>query len=190
MKLQTLTKYVLCSAVIIYRLLIPAVSIYAQNQEAGRAAMLAYTKSEDYTNDPRVITLRQYFLSKHSPLANDARNFIEIADMYNVNWKLVPAIAGLESSYGIHIPTGSYNAWGWGVFTGQQSGASFTSWKEGIEEVTKGLRLRYINKGAITIEQIGSIYASSPTWAVRVSIIMDDIEAFIPNNPLAIHITL
>ncbi len=37
-----------------------------------------------------------------------------------------------------------------------------------------GLRVNYINKGAKNIYDIGHIYASSPTWAIRVEKFMGE----------------
>jgi hypothetical protein len=45
----------------------------------------------------------------------------------------------------------------------------FESWADGIDTVAKGLRKGYLNKGALTVEEIGPIYSESPTWAVRVN---------------------
>ncbi|MDO8618380.1 MAG: hypothetical protein Q7R49_00380, partial [Candidatus Daviesbacteria bacterium] len=56
------------------------------------------------------------YLSKHnSPLQYHSQDFIDAAKQYNLDWKLVPAIAGVESTFGKHIP-GGYNGWGWGVY--------------------------------------------------------------------------
>lgn len=132
------------------------------------------------TTDNRVTKLQAYLDRHNSPLAQNAQDFVDAADMYGFgeNWALVAAIAGNESTLGKFIPRGSYNAWGWGIPTGAQSGIGFRDWKEGIFTVTKGLKENYMNRGADTIEKIAPIYAPpSKTWARNVRWFMNEIES-------------
>ena len=125
--------------------------------------------------DPRVSVLEDYLKSHNSPLAPYASHFIERADFYGLqDWRLVPAITGVESTFGKAIPKNSYNAYGWA------NGAySFNSWEESIDVVTKSLKTKYIDRGANTIEKIGRIYAPpSHTWAGKVHFFMDKISEF------------
>ena len=140
--------------------------------------------------DTRVEKLKAYLVSLNSPLASEAPHFVAEADRLNLDWKLVAAIAGVESTFGKHIPTGSYNAWGWAVFTGRQYGAAFRDWTDGITEVSEGLRHNYVDRGAATIEQIGRIYAASPAWSWKVRFFLASIEAFAPNRPSQLDITI
>ena len=52
----------------------------------------------------------------------------------------------------------------------------FDSWAEGIDTVGAGLRKGYLNKGALTVEDIGPIYSESPTWAIRVNYFINQFE--------------
>lgn len=140
--------------------------------------------------DERVMKLKAYLLAKNSPLADESENFVTIADTYDLDWKLVTAISGVESTFGKHIPTGSHNGWGWGIPTGAQSGITFKNWREGIEQVSKGLRKNYLDRGAKTIEQIGRIYAASPSWSWKVHFFINQIESFSPNSPQLLSISL
>lgn len=133
--------------------------------------------------DPRVLKLKNYL--QDYPLEENAKDFIQIAEKYGFEDHpyLVAAIGFLESTGGKFIPPGSYNAWGFGIPTGHQSGIVFNSWKEGIEEVTKTIRKSYLkdkDPKDMTNEEliyfIGPIYAASPTWAERVSYITNKIE--------------
>src|SRR3972149_11598763 len=63
--------------------------------------------------DDRKQRRETYLTSNGSPLAPYSREFIRIADKYGLDWKLLPAIAGVESTFGRFIPFGSYNAYGW-----------------------------------------------------------------------------
>jgi hypothetical protein len=153
--------------------------VQAISNESDSGAMLA----DKFTiTDNRIDKLRNYLSAHNSPVADEAQSFIAIADKYNLDWKLIAAISGLESSFCQHIPTNSYNCWGWGIPTGAQSGIGFTSFKDGINTVSEGIRMNYLNNGYITIEQIGRIYAASPTWAIRVRSFMNEIDAW-ENHP-------
>lgn len=144
----------------------------------------------DIAVDKRLVKLQAFLDSYDSPLREHAATFIEEADRHNVDWRLVVSIAGTESTFGKHIPKGSYNAWGWGIPTGAQSGVGFQTWKEGISVVTAGLRKNYINKGAVSVEQIGRIYAASPAWADHVKFFIAKLDAFTPTAPEYLDITI
>ncbi len=116
------------------------------------------------------------YLSKHdSPLQYHAQDFIDAAKTYNLDWKLIPAIAGVESTFGKFIP-GGYNGWGWGVY-GTQA-IYFNSWTEAIFTISKGLRENYLDKGYTEPYSMNKIYAQSPTWGSKVSYFMQDLEKF------------
>lgn len=126
--------------------------------------------------DSRVIILKNFFLKNGSPLAEYADVFIRSADEYGLDWRFLPAITGVESTFGKKIPYESYNSYGWanGEFR-------FGSWEESIEIVVKTLREKYVDRGAVTIEEIAIRYAPpSLTWAGKVKSIMRKI------SPLAV----
>ena len=132
--------------------------------------------------DERVPLLWGYLQAKDSPLASKAAEMVATADRYQFDWRLLPAIAGKESSFGKKIPWDkeaqkpSYNAWGWGIYGDQV--LSFSSWEEGIEKVGAGLRDGYLNKNLVTIEDIMRYFTprSDGSWARDVSFIMEQIE--------------
>lgn len=135
------------------------------------ANITKYKISSSY--DLRSVRLK-LFLDKHnSPLANHAGRFVYWADVYNVDWRLVPAIAGVESTFGKRIPKNSYNAYGWANGTYR-----FTSWENSIEHVTKTLRTKYIDRGATSIDKIARIYAPpSSTWSGNVKFFVNKIDS-------------
>ncbi|MFH1187144.1 MAG: glucosaminidase domain-containing protein [Candidatus Levyibacteriota bacterium] len=148
-------------------------------KEASAKIALSYDLPVE---DMRVKILKSYLEDNNSPLAGDAQAFVENADKYDLDWRLVAAIAGNESGFGLHIPTASYNAWGWGVYGTNVH--YFTSWEDGIETVSKNLRERYMDKwGAQNVYEIGSFYASSPRWAGNVTLYMNRIENYALANP-------
>lgn len=121
--------------------------------------------------DLRVEALRTVLEKHSSPLAPFAESYINSADKYGVDWELLPAIAGLESSFGIHQMPGSYNSYGWGG-----GRLYFKSVDDGIDVVLTGLKNRYMARGATTVETIAPIYSESSTWAPRVRYFMNEID--------------
>src|SRR3989304_2388134 len=126
------------------------------------------------SNDARVLTLRKYLVGHKSPLAEYAEEFVAASDKYGLDWRLVPAISGVESTFGKRIPKGSYNAYGWA--NGEYK---FKSWEDSIEVVSQTLRTKYIDRGAPSINKIARRYAPpSTTWARNVRFFMYKIDAF------------
>lgn len=125
--------------------------------------------------DSRAKILAQYFARYNSPLEYNAQDFVDAADSYSLDWKLVAAISGVESTFGKLIP-GGYNGWGWGVY-GTQA-IYFDSWRDGIYTVSKGLKENYIDRGYGDPYSMNRIYAQSPSWGPKVVYFMKDIEKF------------
>jgi hypothetical protein len=166
-------KEIILSIVIL--LLAPVIAskgVSASDQIAMTSASLASDIPENQTLlDVRTKALKQVFAKYNSPLLEQAQYFVKYADEYGVDWKLLPAISGLESTFGKFLMPGSYNAYGWGG-----GRIYFESWEDGIRTINKSLRARYIDRGADNVWSIGPIYAESPTWAVRVNIFMEEID--------------
>lgn len=147
----------------------------ADNSSGPSASLQTIIPKE--SEDSRVKILKSFLEKYDSPLTGFATEFVENADRYNLDWRLVAAISGLESTFGKFIPYNSYNGWGWGVYG--DNVIRFSSWNDGIQTVSKGLRENYIDKwGAENIYQIGRLYAASPTWASRVSYLMNKIQEY------------
>lgn len=117
-----------------------------------------------------------HYLGEHnSPLQYNAQDFVDAAHEFDLDWKLVPAIAGVESTFGKFTP-GGYNGWGWGVY-GTQA-IYFKSWREGIFTVSKGLKEDYVNRGLTDPYSMNRRYAASPVWGRKVVFFMNDIEKY------------
>ncbi len=158
------------------------------SKQKATSAVLASLPISYGKEDSRVGILEAYLKSYNSPLAQNAKTFVATADKYNLDWRFVAAISGVESTFGHQIPYGTYNAWGWGIYGDNMYW--FASFDEGIEIISKGLREQYINEwGAQDTYQIGRIYAASPTWASRVEYFMQSIKEFELKNP-AISLSL
>ncbi|OGH19880.1 MAG: hypothetical protein A3D74_04740 [Candidatus Levybacteria bacterium RIFCSPHIGHO2_02_FULL_37_13] len=149
---------------------------HAEENSSGSSAVLLSPLAIK-SLDNRVKILGEFLKQYNSPLEPHAVDFVKYADKYKLDWKLVAAISGLESTFGKAIPYNSYNGWGWGIYGDNM--IRFSSWTEGIKTVSEGLRENYINKwGAQDVYMIGRFYASSPTWASRVTYFMEKIDEF------------
>lgn len=123
--------------------------------------------------DSRVNRLQRFLEGYESPLAPYAFDIVWFADKYDIDWRLIPAISGVESTFGKNIPKNSFNAYGWA--NGEYF---FNSWDESIEVVSKALREKYYNKGLKNIYSIGRRYAPpSKTWAWKVIFFMEKIDS-------------
>lgn len=140
-----------------------------------RGNSFAQERVEPKTLDRRAEILQAYLTKYNSPLQYQAQNFIEAADTYNLDWRLLAAISGVESTFGKFMP-GGYNAWGWGVYGNQA--LYFTSFREGIFTVSQGLRENYLNRGLTNPYSMNKAYAASPFWGSKVSYFLTDMDKF------------
>lgn len=163
-------KKLLLIVLVVVILLVKTTPVFSQTQLSwGSSASLKFGFTE---KDNRLQILKTFLEKYNSPLAPFTEEFINSADAYGIDWKIIPAITGVESTFGKQIPGGSYNAYGW------NNGAwKFKSWPDSIWYVTSQLKTRYIAQELITVEQIGPIYAPpSKTWAWKVKYFMNQIE--------------
>jgi len=148
-----------------------ALPAHAAEKIAGASAALGIEKESTHASSEEQTSyiikkeaIKKVLERNNSPLASSVDSFIETCKTYRIDCYLLPAIAGLESSFGKYTSQGSYNPFGWGG-----GFIIFADWDEAIFSVGKGLRNNYMDKGATSIEAIGTVYAASPTWAVRIN---------------------
>ncbi len=128
-------------------------------------------------SEAREEILRQFFVRHHSPLVPYVHEFITIADKYDLDFRLLPAIAMQETNLCKKAKTGSHNCWGFGVYGGKYT--FFDSYPDAIEAVSKTLSVKYKNKyGLVTPEEIQPLYNPSNTsnWAFAVDHFMDQLQ--------------
>jgi len=176
---------IIAFSLLLVTLLFPTTS-FAQEIASGESASL-HSLVEQKGKDNRTDILKRYLQQFDSPLAEHAATFVAQADLYQLDWRFVAAIAGRESTFGKAEPC--INAWGYGVFGDQTK--CFDSYDEGIRVISKDLREKYMNQwGASTIWDIGRIYAASPTWASGVIYFMNDMSDFALSHPSPLPISL
>lgn len=113
--------------------------------------------------------VRQFFEKYRSPLEPYAQDVIEAANLYGIDYRLVPAIAMQESNLCLKAPEGSNNCWGYGIYGGKVH--KFDTYKDGIYAVSKTLGTDYKNRGLITPDEIMSMWtpSSNGSWAFSVN---------------------
>jgi hypothetical protein len=128
------------------------------------------------TADARSELIRQYLASYDSPLTPYADDLVKAADKYGLDYRLTTAIAQQESNLCKKSPPGTHNCWGWGIHSKGTLG--FDSYEQGIDEVSKGLKENYLDKGYTTAEEIMSKYTpqSNGSWAFGVNLFMDQLQ--------------
>lgn len=128
-------------------------------------APITVVKKVEAKIDDRPTRLASFLAEYDSPLVPYAKKFISVADTYGLDWRLLPAIAGTESTFGLHYIIGTYNPFGWG-----SGRIRFSSFGQAIETVGRTLYEKYYKFGTrdLTIEQVGDIYAESPHWHISV----------------------
>lgn len=108
---------------------------------------------------PTPAQIDDYLARKHSPMAGMGNVFSTYGRDYDVDPRLVVAIAGAETTFGQHQCT-TNNAWNW-FHRRTCPASSFASYQDGAEHVTRFLRRSYINRGYDTIELIRYKYCAS-----------------------------
>ncbi len=143
-------------------------------------------KTEIMTEDPRVIAMQKFLLAYNSPMYPFSKTFVEEADKYGLDWRLVVSISGVESAFGNLIPKGTNNAWGWrGVNPTPQGWSQFDTWGHGAAVVTRGLALGY--GVTLTPFQIEPTYCPpcgrnpAHVWANGVSRFMRELDYYVDN---------
>lgn len=126
--------------------------------------------------EARPIIMKRYLEEYHSPIAAYADLLFQISQKYDLDYRLMMAIAQCESNLCKKIPTGSYNCWGF-----ENGQTRFLSWEQAFEQVGKTLKKDYIDQGLTTPEQIMPKYAPPSVekggpWAKCVSHFMEEME--------------
>lgn len=122
------------------------------------------TEGTDYTNDPRLHALRSFFQKTDCPAQHYSQVFLEAADDYDLDWRLLPSLSFVESTGG--KAARNNNLFGW-----NNGKARFDSPAAGIHAV--GFRLassdRYRDK---ELDEILATYNSNSGYGQKVKSIM------------------
>lgn len=142
--------------------------IYGTNQGTVYASSSSYKKE-----DTRVARLQAFLLQKKSPLAGSSAHFIKVADEYKLDWRLLPAIAGVESGFERAGNTSDFNAWGY-MCKGRP--CPFDSYEQAITRVAKTISTsKSYSKFQATgqIQDLAKTYTSLPEdWTLKIKYFM------------------
>ena len=90
------------------------------------------------TPDSRSNKLSEFFRRYESPLEFYAKDFVEVADKAEIDYKILPAIAMVESSGGKNTPScAPFNPFGWSSSTSPCGFWRFSTFDEAIRQVAE-----------------------------------------------------
>lgn len=140
--------------------------------------------SDIATLDGRAAALRKYLRDQGSPLTPYAELIVKEADIYKLDWRLVPAISGIESRYCRITPVDTNNCWGW---RGGPGGTwqKFEDYGVGIKVLTSRMALGYGT--TLTPYDIEPAYcppcaASGHSWARSVTQFMNNMSSYLDKS--------
>jgi len=137
---------------------------------AGLLALSASTHTEPVKvrqatqKDPRLQRLRQFFLERNCPIKDLAEDFIVAADNNDLDWRLLPSLAIVESGGGKACMNN--NIFGWGSCKRR-----FASVRHGIHYVAYALGNSVLYRGK-TVPEILKTYNPRPIYRDRVQSMM------------------
>ena len=104
------------------------------------------TAPPDFRDDPRLSALRHFFSKADCPAANYSDVFLEAADVYKLDWRLLPSISYIESTGGKFARNNNFFGWDSGK-------ASFDTPVQAIHQVGYSLShsARYRSKNLDTV---------------------------------------
>lgn len=121
--------------------------------------------------DVRIGRVASFLEAYNSPLTDYAGFIVNTADKYNVDYRLIPAIAMQESILCKKEITGTHNCWGFGIYGKKVT--SFDNYSDAIDTITRYFAKKK-NSGIDTLDELGSIY--NPTdhnnWKANVASFM------------------
>ncbi|MCS6951522.1 MAG: hypothetical protein RMK57_03225 [Bryobacterales bacterium] len=117
-----------------------------------------------YENDPRLLILREFFEERESPIGHLAKEFLLAADRHDLDWRLLPAIAVVESGGGKQYRHN--NLFGWDNGEGQ-----FGSLKEGIHHVAERLATSNLYRDK-DLDELLRTYNPYVNYPLRVKYVM------------------
>ena len=134
---------------------------YAQITNISRFTSTQASSHENHINGQvlgiKINDMRPYYvvnLLKNTRLEPYAHYMVQVSDKYEIDYRLIPAIAMKESGGGNKVKEESHNAWGW-----ENGRTYFDSWEQAIDTVGKTLKEKYVARGLTTPEEIMPVYA-------------------------------
>jgi len=159
--------------------ILESMAIYANVVSNESIIAIPEKYGEEPVEDPRnsvkfkkkVAAVKKFFNSYNAPLAANAEDFVRAAELYGIDYRLLPAISMVESTGGKKLFR-PYNPFGWG-----RSG--YASFKEAIYDVARGMA-RYYKSGLKRPEAIAYRYnpVTPESWGRKVRSLMNKMPAY------------
>ncbi len=125
------------------------------------------------TDDSRAAIIADFLERHNSPMVPHdyyGQKLVEIADRYNLDFRLLPAISMQESNLCRNTHSEApHNCLGFGIH--ERGTLDFESYEAGFERAGREIRAYYVDQGRITPEQIMKKYtpSSDGSWANSVN---------------------
>lgn len=101
----------------------------------GNLNVIEALQPKKLTEDNRAAKIEKYYARYNLPLKDHAQAFVDAADTYGIDWRLVAAIGFIESTGGkFACKTATYSAFGWGSCK-----INFDSYEESIDVISMNL---------------------------------------------------
>lgn len=131
--------------------------------------------------DTRIDAVHDFFAHYNSPLAEDAQTFVQVADEVQIDYRILPAIAMVESTGGKFTPScAPYNVFGWTSLTSPCGFYRFSSYSEGIRIVAQKITgdNAYADFRATgSASELAKVYNVRPDdWSAKLSYFMGRIK--------------
>ena len=128
-----------------------------------------YPPKHEYRSDPRLESLKRFFQKTSCPAVKYVTAFVEAADRYDLDWRLLPSISYVESTGGKSAPNN--NLFGW-----DSGRAQFRSPAASIHEVGYQLSHSALYRDKDT-DGILATYNSNAEYVAKVKAVMRSIAA-------------
>ena len=134
--------------------------------------------------DERETKMNVILVKYHSPMAGLEPALIKLAEEKGLDWTLLAAIAGTESSFGKRMPHECLNPYGWGIYGDNK--LCYGSFIDAASAVATGLSTRY---NTTSLETIARTYntVSTDGWLSHTRFFINKIKtAEVPVHSLPI----
>ena len=120
--------------------------------------------ASDYRNDPRLETLKKFFRKLECPAEKYSASFLEAADKYKLDWRLLPSLSFVETTGGKSARNNNFFGWDSGR-------AQFPSPIAGIHAVGYRLTHSDLYKN-LKLDKLLAVYNPNAEYAQKVKSVM------------------
>ncbi len=131
-----------------------------------------HAPESQYSHDPRLIRLREFLEHARSPFKHLAEDFLRAADRHELDWRLLPSIAVIETGAGRTAERNNIFGWDSGRKT-------FTSVRDSIYVVASRLECSKLYRGK-NLDEVLTTYNPLPEYPGKVKQVMRLVDASEP----------